>query len=80
MNIAKIHKAITIIQFKLEGQMIKRHPEYNLNNRLLLDKMNLKKGYVLIDGKKYEINDEKAKGIDIDKINSEIDNLHKIKI
>ncbi len=30
--------------------------------------------------KKYEINDEKAKGIDIDKINSEIDNLHKIKI
>ena len=58
MNIAKIHKAITIIQFKLEGQMIKRHPEYNLNNRLLLDKMNLKKGYVLIDGKKYEINDK----------------------
>ena len=55
--IAKIHKAITIIQFKLEGQMIKRHPEYNLNDRLLLDKMDLKKGFVLIDGKKYEIND-----------------------
>lgn len=55
--IAKIHKAITIIQFKLEGQMIKKHPEYNLNDRLLLDKMDLKKGFVLIDGKKYEIND-----------------------
>ena len=55
--IAKIHKAITIIQFKLEGQMIKKHPEYNLNDRLLLDKMDLKKGLVLIDGKKYEIND-----------------------
>ncbi len=55
--IAKIHKAITIIQFKLEGQMIKEHPEYNLNDRLLLDKMDLKKGFVLIDGKKYEIND-----------------------
>ncbi|MBR5788770.1 MAG: fructose-bisphosphatase class III, partial [Lachnospiraceae bacterium] len=26
----KIHKAITIIQFKVEGQMIKRHPEYNM--------------------------------------------------
>ncbi len=50
--IAKIHKAITIIQFKLEGQMIKKHPEYNLNDRLLLDKMDLKKGFVLIDGKK----------------------------
>ena len=50
--IAKIHKAITIIQFKLE-----KHPEYNLNDRLLLDKMDLKKGFVLSDGKKYEIND-----------------------
>ena len=57
MNISKIHKAITIIQFKLEGQMIKRHPEYHLNNRLLLDRMNLEKGYVKIDGKEYEIND-----------------------
>ena len=37
--------------------MIKKHPEYNLNDRLLLDKMDLKKGFVLIDGKKYEIND-----------------------
>ena len=57
MNISKIHKAITIIQFKIEGQMIKRHPEYDLDNRLLLDKMNLKRGYVEIEGKKYEIND-----------------------
>lgn len=56
-NIAKIHKAITIIQFKIEGQLIKKHPEYDLEDRLLLDKINLKKGYVLIDGKKYEIND-----------------------
>ena len=57
MNISKIHKAITIIQFKLEGQIIKRHPEYHLDNRLLLDKMNLERGYVEIAGKKYEIND-----------------------
>lgn len=56
-NISKIHKAITIIQFKLEGQLIKKHPEYNLQNRLLLDKMNLEEGYVEIDGKKYELND-----------------------
>ncbi len=57
MNIAKIHKAITIIQFKLEGQMIKKHPEYKLDNRLLLDKMNLRKGNVIVDGKKYKLND-----------------------
>lgn len=56
-TIAKIHKAITIIQFKLEGQLIQKHPEYHLENRLLLDKMNLKKGYVILDGKKYDLND-----------------------
>ena len=57
-NIAKIHKAITIIQFKLEGQMIKNHPEYNLNDRLLLDKMNLEKGKVNIYGNEYEITEK----------------------
>lgn len=56
-TIAKIHKAITMIQFKLEGQLIKKHPEYHLENRLLLDKMNLEKGYVILDGKQYELND-----------------------
>lgn len=56
--ISKIHKAITIIQFKLEGNMIKSHPEYNLKERLLLDKMNFEKGTVKIDGKEYEINDK----------------------
>ena len=68
MNISKIHKAITIIQFKLEGQLIKRHPEYHLDNRLLLDKMNLKKGYVLIDGQKYEINDTNFPTLDKENI------------
>ena len=68
LNISKIHKAITIIQFKLEGQIIKRHPEYHLDNRLLLDKINLKKGYVLIDGQKYEINDTNFPTLDKDNI------------
>ena len=56
--ISKIHKAITIIQFKLEGNMIKSHPEYNLKDRLLLDKMDIEKGTVKIGGKEYEINDK----------------------
>ena len=66
MNIAKIHKAITVIQFKLEGQLIKKHPEYKLDNRLILDKMNLKKGKVEIDGKKYKLNDTNFPTIDKD--------------
>ena len=64
--IAKIHKAITIIQFKLEGQVILRHPEYHMENRLLLDKINLRKGYVLLDGVKYDINDTNFPTIDFD--------------
>ena len=62
--IAKIHKAITIIQFKIEGQMIKKHPEYHLDNRLLLDKMNIEKGIVTIEGKEYELNDKNFPTID----------------
>ena len=56
-TIAKIHKAITIIQFKIEGKLIKKHPEYNLNSRLLLDKIKKKKRTVEIEGEKYELND-----------------------
>lgn len=40
----KMHKAITIIQFKLEGQLIAKHPEYNMDNRRLLDKIDADKG------------------------------------
>ena len=57
-SIAKIQKAITVIQFKMEGQIIKKHPEYHLDNRLLLDKMNTEKGTVTIEGKEYELNDK----------------------
>lgn len=46
-----MHKAITIIQFKLEGQIIKDRPEFAMESRLLLDKINFKKGTVKIDGK-----------------------------
>ncbi len=54
---AKINKAISIIQFKLEGQVIMRHPEYQMESRLLLDKINWEKGTVVIDGKELPMND-----------------------
>lgn len=57
VSIAKLHKAISIIQFKLEGQIIKNHPEYEMDGRLLLDKIDYKKGTVKIDGKLYKLND-----------------------
>ena len=56
--LAKMHKAISVIQFKLEGQMIKRHPEWGMDDRLLLDKIDLEKGVTVIDGKEYEMRDK----------------------
>ena len=56
-SLSKAHKAIAIILFKLEGQMIKRHPEYEMNDRLLLDKVDHVKHTVLIDGVEYPLND-----------------------
>ena len=53
----KMHKAIAIMQFKLEGQMILRHPEFKMQDRLLLDKINPEKGVVMIDGQEYELRD-----------------------
>lgn len=54
---AKMHKAISIIQFKVEGQLIKAHPEWEMEDRLLLDKMDLEKGTIEIEGETYPLND-----------------------
>ncbi len=55
--IAKMQKAISIIQFKLEGQIILRNPEYEMDKRLLLDKIDYSKGIITIDDKNYPLRD-----------------------
>lgn len=62
----KIHKAIAMIQFKLEGQVIKKHPEFEMDDRLLLDKIDYEKKTVLIDGKEYAMNDVDFPTVDKD--------------
>ena len=54
---AKMHKAISIIQFKLEGEIIRRHPEYEMDDRLLLDKIDLQRGTIHIGNKDYPLTD-----------------------
>ncbi|MCR4892469.1 MAG: fructose-1,6-bisphosphatase [Lachnospiraceae bacterium] len=61
---AKMCKAITIIQLKLEGQLIKRHPEYELDHRLLLDRIDYRKGTINIEGKEYDLKDRNFPTID----------------
>ena len=54
---AKMHKAMAIIQFKLEGQTILRHPEWEMDDRLLLDKIDLAAGTIRIQGTTYPLTD-----------------------
>lgn len=61
---AKMHKMIAIIQFKVEGQTIMNHPEFNMNHRLLLDKIDLEKGTVECYGETYPIKDTNLPTID----------------
>ena len=55
--IAKMHKAIAVIQFKIEGQTARLHPEYRMEDRLLLDKMDLQRGVVNVGGTEYPLLD-----------------------
>ena len=61
---AKMHKAISIIQFKLEGQLIKRHPEFLMDNHIMLDRIDYEHGTVLIEGTKYTLKDKNFPTID----------------
>ena len=54
---ARMHKAITMILFKLEGQKILRHPEYNMDDRLLLDKIDYETKSICINGITYHLED-----------------------
>ena len=62
--LSKIQKAISIIQFKLEGQIIQKHPEYKMEDRLLLDKIDWRKGTITIGGKNYKLNDTNFPTVD----------------
>jgi len=61
---AKMHKAASILQFKLEGQTILRHPEWQMNDRLLLDKIDYANGTISIYNKVYTIRDTNLPTID----------------
>ena len=52
-----MHKAIAIIQLKLEGQLIRQHPEFEMDDRLLLDKIDYEAKTVNIGGKDYPMKD-----------------------
>ncbi len=55
--LSRMQKAIAVIQFKVEGQLIERRPEFHMADRNIMETMNLEKGTVLVDGLEYKLND-----------------------
>lgn len=61
---AKMHKAIAIIQFKVEGQIIKRHPGYKMDGRVLLEQIDFKNQTVTVGKKEYPMADMNLPTVD----------------
>lgn len=55
--VAKMHKAITVIQLKLEGQLMEKYPEWEMQNRSLFRKVDFKNYTLQLDGKEYPLTD-----------------------
>ena len=56
--------AVTLLQFKLEGQLIRRNPDFQMDDRLLLDKIDLENGTVRIGGADYPLNESRFPTLD----------------
>lgn len=63
---AKMHKAISVIQLKLEGLLIKKHPEYGLDDRRLFEKCDFRRGKIKIGEIEYNLNDTNFPTVDPD--------------
>ena len=62
--ITQMHKAITIIQLKLEAEIIDRRPDFGMDNRKLLHLIHFDKGVFVYEGKEYEMRDSLFPTID----------------
>lgn len=62
--VAKMHKAITVIQLKLEGQLMEKYPEWEMQQRSLFHKVNFSEGTVEIDGVTYKLKDRHFPTVD----------------
>lgn len=62
--ISQMHKAISVIQFKLEGQLIERNPEMDMDDRRQLHLIDYEKGAINLNGKVYQLKDKSFPTID----------------
>lgn len=62
--VARMQKAAAIMQFKLEGQIIARHPEWNMDHRRLLHCIDHSQGTITIEGVTYPLRDKRLPTVD----------------
>ena len=67
LQLEKVHQALAIIQFKLETQLMKRRPEFQMENQILLDKIDYWKESLTIDGVNYSLQNNCFQTIDSSK-------------
>ncbi len=63
-TVAKMHKAMAVILFKIEDQIIRDHPEFNMDDRRLLRAVDTQDGTVIIRGKRYPLRDAHLPTVD----------------
>ena len=54
-GMSPVEKAISVILFKLEGQTVRRHPNWHMDDRLLLEHVDAERGVAVVDGREYEL-------------------------
>ena len=64
VTIARMQKAAAVMQYKLEGQLLARHPEWAMEHRRFLHRMDLENGTVCVEGQQYELRDRHFPTID----------------
>ena len=62
--ISQMHKAIAIIQLKLESQLYLAHPDWKMTDRCLLEYIDKEAGTITLDGKTYELCDKRLPTLD----------------
>ena len=55
LQLEKVHQALAILQFKIETQLMKRRPEFQMDNQILLDNIDYWKNKISIDGNSYSL-------------------------
>lgn len=55
LQLEKVHQALAILQFKIETQLMKRRPEFQMDNQILLDNIDYWKNTISIDGNSYSL-------------------------